>query len=381
MDYNNIKNVFCEYSIKLISLLILVLLLIPHSLGADFIVSPSNEIVNQGQTFDLNIYLDPMGTSVAGAQLNIEYNGSILKINNIREGDILKQTGANTFFNGGAIDNSLGKVINIFDAILGPASVSTPGKFVIINATAIGSSGSSNIYLSNVKISDQNSKEVPVNLINGTIEINGIPTSTFTPTPAPTTAPTTAFIKGTVKDSANKMALSGVTVSANNSLSTTTDATGFYSFAVTSGAYDLTAKFEPTYYMNNTIKLSTIGSAVVVKDIELLKKPVGTITGTVTGTTIGGITVLSPNGGENWKRGTTKTISWTSTGSPGSYVKIELLKNGVASIIKSSTSNDGSWNWAIPSAQTTGTIYKIRVTSTENSVYMDSSDNDFTIGR
>ena len=351
--------------------------MVPHSLGAGFIVSPSNKIVNQGQTFDLEIYLDPMGVSVTGAQLNIEYNGSILKINNIREGEFLKQTGANTFFNGGAINNSLGKVINIFDAILGPASVSTPGKFVIINTTAIGSSGSSDIYLSNVKISDQGSKEVPVSLINGSIIINSGPTSTFTPPPEPTTA----FIKGIVKDSVNKMPLSGVTISTNTNLSTTTNATGFYSFAVKAGAYDLTAKFEPTYYTNNTIKLSTIENAVLVKDIELLKKPIGTITGMVTGTTIEGITIISPNGGENWKRGTTQTIRWTSTGNTGSNVKIELLKNGVASTIKSSTQNDGSTSWTISSSQTTGTIYRIRVTSTTNSAFMDISNNDFTISR
>lgn len=376
LDYDNIKNVFCEYSIKL-SLLILFLLLIPQSLGAVFIISPTNKIVDQGQTFDLEIYLDPMGVSVAGAQLNIEYNGSILKINNVREGEFLKQTGANTFFNGGTINNSPGKVINIFDAILGPASVSTPGKFVIINTTAIGSAGSSDIYLSNVKISDQNSKEVPVSLINGSIIINSGPTSTFTPPPEPTTS----FIKGIVKDSVNKMPLSSVTVSTNTNLSTTTNATGFYSFAVKAGEYDLTAKFEPAYYMNNTITLSTIGNAVLVKDIELLKKPTGTLTGSVTGTTVEGITVISPNGGENWKRGTTKTIRWTSTGSTGSNVKIELLKNGVASTIKSSTQNDGSTSWTISSSLTTGTIYKVRITSTSNSEYTDISDNDFTISR
>ncbi|MCX9081106.1 MAG: carboxypeptidase regulatory-like domain-containing protein [Candidatus Methanoperedens sp.] len=377
MDYTNIKNVFCEYSIKLLSLLILVLFLIPQSFGASFIVSPTNKIVNQGQTFDLEIYLDPMGVSVAGAQLNIEYKGSILKINNIREGEFLKQTGSNTFFNGGAINNSLGKVVNIFDAILGPKGVSTPGKFVIINTTAIGSSGSSDISLSNVKISDQSSNEVPVSLINGSIMINSGPTSTFTPPPAPTTA----FIQGIVKDSVNKMPLPGVTVSTNTNLSTMTNATGFYSFAVKAGAYDLTAKFEPTYYTNNTIKLSTIGNTVLVKDIELLKKPIGTITGMVTGSTIEGITVISPNGGENWKRGTTQTIRWTSTGSTGSNVKIELLKNGVASTIKSSTSNDGSTSWTISSSQTTGTIYKVRITSTSNSEYTDISNNDFTISK
>lgn len=90
------------------------------------------------------------------------------------------------------------------------------------------------------------------------------------------------FINGTVMDSVNKTALSGVTVTANTTLTTKTDTTGFYSFAVEEGAYILTAKFDPAYYTNNTIMVSTIGSAVVMQDIELLKKPTGTINGTVT---------------------------------------------------------------------------------------------------
>lgn len=101
---------------------------------------------------------------------------------------------------------------------------------------------------------------------------------------ATTILPAIRFINGTVMDSVNKTALSGVTVSANTTLTTNTDAAGFYSFAVTAGEYNLTAKFEPVYYANNTIMVSTIGSAVVMKDIELLKKPAGTITGAVTNT-------------------------------------------------------------------------------------------------
>jgi len=89
------------------------------------------------------------------------------------------------------------------------------------------------------------------------------------------------------------------------------------------------------------------------------------------------ITVISPNGGENWTIGTTRTISWTSHGSTG--VLIELLKDGVPGIINSSTPNNGSYNWAIPLSQTTGTDYKMRVTSTTNSAYNDTSDNNFTI--
>ena len=93
-----------------------------------------------------------------------------------------------------------------------------------------------------------------------------------------------------------------------------------------------------------------------------------------------GITVVSPNGGENWTRGTTKTINWTSMGSPGSYVKIELLKPGVANkVIILSTPNDGSHPWPISATQAPGTDYKIKITSTTNAAYTDTSDNTFTI--
>ncbi len=166
---------------SILILLILTFILIPQSLAADVIVSPSNKIVTQGQTFDLTIYLDPAGTPVAGAQLNIEYNKSIFKVNSIVEGNVFKQNGANTFFNGGTINNFTGKVENIFDTIIGTESISTGDIFIIINATAIGLSGTSGINLSNVKISDRDANEVPVNLINGSIKINGY--SPTTPSP------------------------------------------------------------------------------------------------------------------------------------------------------------------------------------------------------
>ena len=91
------------------------------------------------------------------------------------------------------------------------------------------------------------------------------------------------------------------------------------------------------------------------------------------------ITVTSPNGGESWIRGTTHTITWTSSGSPGANVKIELLKGGsVVKTISSSTANDGSYSWVIPTTQTTGSDYKIKITSTSTTV-TDSSNNNFAI--
>lgn len=104
---------------------------------------------------------------------------------------------------------------------------------------------------------------------------------------------------------------------------------------------------------------------ILSKDIKVLLAP---------------ITVIAPNGGEIWKRETVREIKWIYTCSSGSYVKIELLKNGVFNrLIASNTTNDGSFWWTIPSDQAVGNDYKIRITSTSNSAYKDISNNNFRI--
>ena len=91
--------------------------------------------------------------------------------------------------------------------------------------------------------------------------------------------------------------------------------------------------------------------------------------------------MTSPNGGESWAQGSTRRITWTSSGNVGSNVKIELLKGStVAQTILSSTENDGSYSsWTISSGLATGTDYRIRVTSTSNSAVKDTSNNAFSI--
>jgi arylsulfatase A-like enzyme len=89
------------------------------------------------------------------------------------------------------------------------------------------------------------------------------------------------FINGTVMDNTNREGIPGVKLSTNTNLFTTTNASGFYSFAVSSGKYNIMAKFEPMYYSNSSITVSTIGKAVAVQDIELVRKPTGNITGSV----------------------------------------------------------------------------------------------------
>ena len=92
------------------------------------------------------------------------------------------------------------------------------------------------------------------------------------------------------------------------------------------------------------------------------------------------ITVTTPVGGENWSRGDTETIRWTSSGVTEN-VRIELLYNGsLNSNITDSTDNIGSFNWLIPSTGSTGNVYKIRVASTTRYATVRDDSNLFSIG-
>jgi hypothetical protein len=97
-------------------------------------------------------------------------------------------------------------------------------------------------------------------------------------------------------------------------------------------------------------------------------------------TTTPSLTVTAPNGGESWVRGSNHAITWTSSGTVGSNVKVEVLKAGVVvQTLSTSTPNNGAFSWTISTGLATGSDYKIRITSTSNSVYTDTSNNYFTI--
>jgi hypothetical protein len=96
------------------------------------------------------------------------------------------------------------------------------------------------------------------------------------------------------------------------------------------------------------------------------------------------ISVISPNGGETWSAGGQVNITWSYWGSPGSKVKIELVKgtSTVATIASSASigSNEtGSCPWTVPATLVSGGDYKARVTSTSNSSLTAMSQGAFTI--
>jgi len=89
------------------------------------------------------------------------------------------------------------------------------------------------------------------------------------------------------------------------------------------------------------------------------------------------MTVTAPDGGESWEAGTTRTITWSSTGSVDD-VALEYSVNGGTSwqSITASTKNTGSYDWVVPAEDSTDCLVRVSDTVTGRS---DTSNAVFTI--
>ncbi len=94
------------------------------------------------------------------------------------------------------------------------------------------------------------------------------------------------------------------------------------------------------------------------------------------------LTIVTPNGGENWRQGEVKNISWTTQGlDANSLLKIEysLDKGSKWNLITSSYKNSGSYLWTIPDNLPSSSACFVKVSSTDFSTCKDSNDVVFSI--
>jgi hypothetical protein len=102
----------------------------------------------------------------------------------------------------------------------------------------------------------------------------------------------------------------------------------------------------------------------------------------VAATTTPSITLLSPNGGEQWNVGSTRTISWQTINAPaGSWVGRVALYKGASFLIDlvpflSQSPSTGSVNWNIPSNSVLGNDFRIQVI-----LYSGTPGNESVIGQ
>ena len=133
-------------------------------------ISPESQTVAPGESFSVNISVTP-DTGMAGMQFDLVFNASLVRVNSVLEGDLLKQNGTDTAFVEGTVDNTAGTITNVFGCILGPYNVTAPGTFAIISMTAMDTSGTSNLDLVDVIVSDPYGYATDVELASGTVTV------------------------------------------------------------------------------------------------------------------------------------------------------------------------------------------------------------------
>jgi hypothetical protein len=145
-----------------------VLTLAPFMVSAasltDVSVSPMSETVTEGQTFTVNIIIDP-SMAIAGAQANLNFNPSLIYATDVEDGNLFTQTGHSDYFFAGTTNNTSGEISNIACVILGAYSDSESGTFATISFTAIAS-GTVNFTLSDVMVGNQAAQQIPITIID-----------------------------------------------------------------------------------------------------------------------------------------------------------------------------------------------------------------------
>jgi len=93
------------------------------------------------------------------------------------------------------------------------------------------------------------------------------------------------------------------------------------------------------------------------------------------------VTLTTPNGSENWCPGSTHNITWTQSGVTN--VKLELSSDAGGSypvtLAASVSASAGSWSWNIPSNQTVGNTYRVRISDASNASLNSSSQGNFNV--
>jgi PKD repeat protein len=226
-----------------------------------------------GKTFTVDVLVDP-STPISGTQLDFVFNSSKTSVNNVTEGDLLKQNGAHTIFSKGTTDNSTGTVKNIYGFILGTSNVSTPGTMATVNLTAGSKTGIAEFSLSNVLISDADSKSVPYTVTNATVLIDTAPVMSSICCPKSVDEKSTLTFKVSAKDAdCDRLTLSASGLPEGSSFNRTSGAFNWTPARGQAGVYILTFEVSDGYLTdseNVTVTVNRLNNPPLISSFEPL---------------------------------------------------------------------------------------------------------------
>ena len=145
--------------------------LIPPGVGFTF--SATSTSVVPGDTLTLNLNAENI-TDLAGWQADISFDPEVLEAVEVTEGGFLKTNGAGTFFQGGAIDNTAGKITGLNAARFAESGVSGTGTLLSVTFMA-KTGGETQITLENFEFGSITGDIIPALAPNITIIVGDYP--------------------------------------------------------------------------------------------------------------------------------------------------------------------------------------------------------------
>ena len=119
----------------------------------------SKPTIHVRDTFTLDLSAENV-PDLAGWQFDIAFDPAVLEAVEVKEGDFLKQEGATTFFQKGAINNRSGKIIGLSSARLSEGGVSGTGDLLSVSFKA-KAEGKTQLTLRNFQMADVTGAPIP----------------------------------------------------------------------------------------------------------------------------------------------------------------------------------------------------------------------------
>jgi len=154
--------------------------------------------------------------------------------------------------------------------------------------------------------------------------------------------------------------------------------TGYRVYRSTGGSYSLAGTSMATGFADLGLASSTTYTyQVTAVDAAGNESAASTVSATTKVGTLG-VTVTSPNGGESWTAGTSRSITWTSAGLTSLRLEYSLDNGATWTVIHSNVAaSEGVYAWTLPS--TTSTAARVRISDAMGSPTRDTSDGTFSI--
>lgn len=130
-------------------------------------ITPSQQLVSPGDSFSFNVTCTP-GQPVKSFELKLCFDPSLMSVSSVSEG--LFFDGFDTFFNDGDIDNTNGKITDVYNLILGQGNVSSEQSMITVSCIAKDSIGQILIDLYDVGVTDEDGY-LTISVIDGVVSV------------------------------------------------------------------------------------------------------------------------------------------------------------------------------------------------------------------